>query len=167
MKLLSIKKIESEPVYDIQVEHAHHYILDNGVITHNSGLDYAASGIVFFTKKKDKDNDNQVTGVILKATLKKSRLTIENKVVETRLNYQTGLDPYYGLIDLCLKFGIFKKMATKIVLPDGTTEFASKIEDNPEKYFTKELLDSIDEKCKAEFLYGTTSFVPLDVAEAQ
>lgn len=132
-----------------------------------SGLDYAASGIVFFTKKKDKDKNNDVTGVILKATLKKSRLTIENKVIETRLNYQTGLDPYYGLVDLCLKFGIFKKMATKIVMPDGTSEFESKIEENPEKYFTKELLDEIDEKCKAEFLYGTTSFVPLDAPEAQ
>jgi RecA/RadA recombinase len=137
-----------------------------------SGLDYAASGIVFLTKKKDKDGKDAagkdiVTGVILKATLKKSRLTIENKSVETRLNYQTGLDPYYGLVSLCLQFGIFKKMATKIVLPDGSTEFESKIEDNPEKYFTKDLLDEIDEKCKAEFLYGTTSAVPLDIAPGQ
>jgi len=162
MRLVSIKKIETEPVYDIQVENAHHYILDSGVITHNSGLDYAASGIIFFSKTKDKDKDKQVTGAILKATLKKSRLTIENKMVETRLNYQTGLDPYYGLVDLAIKFGILKKVSTKIVFPDGSSQFQSEIENNPEKYFNKELLDEIDSKCKAEFLYGTTSFVPLD-----
>jgi len=123
-----------------------------------SGLDYAASGIIFLSKKKDKDSDNNVTGVILKATLKKSRLTIENKVVETLLNYSTGLDPYYGLVDLAVKFGIFKKLSKQIELPDGTKVFESVIEKNPDKYFTKAILDAIDAKCPDEFLYGKTNF---------
>jgi hypothetical protein len=55
MKITKITKIANEPVFDIMVEAAHHYILDNGVITHNSGLEYAASTIVFLSKKKDKD----------------------------------------------------------------------------------------------------------------
>lgn len=122
-----------------------------------SGLDYAASGVIFLSKTKDRDEKTKsVTGVILKATLKKSRLTIENKSVETLLDYQTGLDPYYGLVDLAVKFGIFKKMSTQLELPDGTKLFESKIEENPEKYFTKPILDLIDAKCKDEFLYGKT-----------
>jgi RecA/RadA recombinase len=119
-----------------------------------SGLEYAASGIIFLGKKKDKDKDGSISGAIITATLKKSRLTIENKKVETRLNYSQGLDKYYGLLDLAIKFGIFKKVSTRIELPDGSKAFESQIENNPEKYFTKEVLDQIDEKCKDEFLYG-------------
>jgi hypothetical protein len=152
------------------VKDAHHYIFSNGIVSHNSyvpmkrmgggsGLEYCASGIIFISKKKDKDADNAVTGAILTATLRKSRLTIENKKVETLLNYQEGLDPYYGLVDLALKFGIFKKGAKQIELPDGSKVFESKIEGDPEKYFTKDILDQIDDACKNEFLYGRTNSV--------
>lgn len=123
-----------------------------------SGLEYSASTIVFLSKKKDKDkSDNTVTGAIISAVLKKARLTIENKKVETLLNYTHGLDPYYGLIDLAEKFGIFKKVSTRFELPDGTKAFESAILKEPEKYFTKDILDQIDEKCKAEFLYGKSN----------
>jgi RecA/RadA recombinase len=121
-----------------------------------SGLEYAASTIVFLSKKKDK-TDNEVTGAIVTAVLKKARLTIENKKVETLLEYSEGLDPYYGLLDLAEKFGIFKKVSTRFELPNGDKVFESVILKNPEKYFTKEILDQIDEKCKDEFLYGKTN----------
>lgn len=119
-----------------------------------SGLEYAASSIIFLSKKKDKDKDGDVSGAIIKAVLKKARLTIENKQVETLLNYTDGLDPYYGLIDLAEKFGIFKKVSTRYELPDGTKAFESAILKDPEKYFTQEILEQIDEACKGEFLYG-------------
>lgn len=125
-----------------------------------SGLEYAASQIIYLDKKQDKeevDGKKVTTGVIISAILKKGRHTIENKKVETYLNYRTGLDPYYGLLDLALKFEIFKKMSTRVELTDGTTEFASRIESNPEKYFTKEVLEKIDIACKDEFLYGKTN----------
>ena len=121
-----------------------------------SGLEYAASTIVFLSKKKDK-TDNEVTGAIVTAVLKKARLTIENKKVETLLEYTDGLDPYYGLLDLAEKFGIFKKVSTRFELPNGDKVFESAILKNPEKYFTKDILDQIDEKCKDEFLYGKTN----------
>lgn len=122
-----------------------------------SGLEYAASTILFLSKKKDKDKDNQVTGAIITANLKKARLTIENKKVETLLDYTDGLDPYYGLIDLAEKFGIVKKVANKYELPDGTKAFESAILKDPEKYFTEDVLNIIDEKCKDEFLYGKSN----------
>ena len=131
-----------------------------------SGLEYAASTILFLSKKKDKDkSDNSVTGAIITANLKKARLTIENKKVETLLDYATGLDPYYGLLDLAEKFGIFKKVTTRYELPDGTKAFESAIEKNPEKYFTKDILDQIDEKCKDEFLYGRSNVTAVEEAE--
>lgn len=157
MKITSIKQIQSEPVYDFTVDTAHHYILENGVITHNSGLEYAASTILFLSKKKDKDKDGTVSGAIITANLKKGRLTIENKKVETLLDYSDGLDPYYGLLPLAEKFEIFKKVSNKYELPDGTKAFESAILNDPAKFFTKEILDLIDEKCKDEFLYGKTN----------
>ena len=130
-----------------------------------SGLEYAASGILFLSKKKDKDKDNQVTGAIITVNLKKSRFTIENKKVETLLDYTDGLDPYYGLVDLAEKFGIFKKVSTRYELPNGTKVFESVILKEPEKYFTKDILDLIDEKCRDEFLYGKSN-VMADAEEA-
>jgi RecA/RadA recombinase len=128
-----------------------------------SGLEYAASTILFLSKKKDKDkSDNSITGAIITANLKKARLTIENKKVETLLDYATGLDPYYGLLDLAEKFGIFKKVTTRYELPNGTKVFESAIEKNPEKYFTKDILDQIDEKCKDEFLYGKSNVAAVE-----
>lgn len=122
-----------------------------------SGLEYAASTILFLSKKKDKDKDGGVSGAIITANLKKARLTIENKKVETLLDYADGLDPYYGLLDLAEKFEIFKKVSNKYELPDGTKAFESVILKDPEKYFTEEVLAAIDEKCKDEFLYGKSN----------
>ena len=128
-----------------------------------SGLEYAASTIVFLSKKKDK-TDNEVTGAIVTAVLRKARLTIENKKVETLLEYSEGLDPYYGLLELAEKFGIFKKVSTRYELPDGSKVFESAILKNPEKYFTQDVLNQIDEKCKEEFLYGKTNVIMEEVA---
>jgi RecA/RadA recombinase len=133
-----------------------------------AGLEYAASSIVYLTKKKDKDGSGasaEVTGAIITAILKKSRLTIENKKVLTLLNYETGLDKYYGLVDLAIKFGIWKKVSTRVEYIPGKTQFESTIAKNPEKYFTKEVLDQIDESCKQEFLYGKTNVADAEEKE--
>jgi hypothetical protein len=42
-------------------------------------------------------------------------------------------------------------------LPDGTKAFGTAIINDPEKYFTKDILDRIDESCKQEFLYGKSN----------
>lgn len=122
-----------------------------------SGLEYAASTVIFLSKKKFRDKDNNVTGAIIKAVLKKSRLSIENKEVEVLLDYQKGLDKYYGLIDLSEKFGVIKKVGNKWEFPDGTLAFENAILKEPEKYFTEALLSDINDKCKNEFLYGKTN----------
>jgi RecA/RadA recombinase len=118
-----------------------------------SGLKYTASTIVMLSKKKDKDG-TEVIGNIVKAKLVKSRLTKENALVEIKITYSTGLDRYYGLLDIAEKYDIIKKVSTRYELPDGTKVFGKAINDQPEKYFTKEVLERIDEACKKEFLYG-------------
>ena len=125
-----------------------------------SGLKYAASSIIFLSKKKDKDG-TEVVGNIVHCKNHKSRLTIENKMVDVRLSYETGLDRYYGLLELAIKHGIFKQVSTRIELPDGTTQFSKTINNNPEKYFTEEVMQQLDNAAAKEFKYGQTD-VPLE-----
>jgi len=119
-----------------------------------TGLKYSASSIIFLSKKKDKSG-TEVIGNIVHCKNYKSRLTIENKMVDVRLSYQTGLDKYYGLLELGEKYKVFKKVATRYEMPDGAKLYAKNILEKPEKYFTKDVLDILDECAKKEFLYGS------------
>ena len=118
------------------------------------GIRYAASTIVYLSKKKDKNTEGDVIGNIIHCKLYKGRLTKENKMIDVRLNYDTGLDLYYGLSDLAIDYGIFKKTSTRIELPNGEKVFEKQIHDNPEKYFTPEILKQLDEAAAKEFKYG-------------
>jgi len=133
-----------------------------------SGLEYAASTIVFLSKKKDKtlDDEDGRTGAVITAHLKKSRMTVEDRRVETWLNYQTGLDKYYGLLDLAVKYGIVKKVSNKYEFPDGSKAFESQVKKTPEKFFDKETLDVLDEFCKNDFLYGKYNVAEVEVEES-
>ena len=119
-----------------------------------SGLKYAASSIIYLGKRKEKDADNEVVGNIIHCKNYKSRLTKENAQIDVRLTYKSGLDRYYGLLEIAEEEGIFKKVSTRYELPDGTKVFGKSINDEPEKYFTKEILKQIDEATKKKFLYG-------------
>ncbi len=118
-----------------------------------SGLKYAASSIVYLSKKKEKDG-TEVIGNIVHCKNHKSRLTIENKMVDVRLTYDKGLDKYYGLLDLAIKHGIFNQVSTRIELPDGTKQYAKTINNDPEKYFTDDIMKQLEEAVKQEFKYG-------------
>jgi RecA/RadA recombinase len=118
------------------------------------GLKYAASTIVFLSKSQDKDG-TEVVGNIIKCKLEKSRFTKEKSMVETNLSFKTGLDRYYGLIDLACEAGIWKNAAGRIELEDGSKVFGKAIRGNPEKYFTGDVLERIDAYTKKKFLYGS------------
>ena len=122
-------------------------------ISGGSGLKYAASSIAMLTKKKDKDGTD-VVGNIIKVTMHKSRFTKENKKVEVKLSYDKGLDRYYGLLDLAEKYDIIKKVSTRYEMPDGSKVFGKAINENPEKYFTDEIMAQLEMAANAEFLYG-------------
>ena len=118
-----------------------------------SGLKYAASSIVYLSKKKEKDG-TEVIGNIVHCKNHKSRITVENKMVDVRLTYNKGLDKYYGLLDLALKYDIFKSVSTRIELPDGTKQYAKTINNDPEKFFTEDIMKQLDECADKEFRYG-------------
>ena len=119
-----------------------------------SGLKYASSTIIYLSKKKEKDK-TEVVGNIIKAKTAKSRLSRENKQVEIRLYYdERGLDRYYGLLELGELGGMWKNVAGRYEI-DGKKIYAKQIYAEPEKYFTPEVLEKLDEISKASFSYGT------------
>jgi|TARA_R100001126_G_C4872462_1_gene173900 RecA/RadA recombinase len=120
-----------------------------------SGLKYAASTIVYLSKKKEKEGTD-VVGNIIHCKTQKSRLSKENMMVDVRLRYDTGLDKHYGLVDLAVKHGIFKQVSTRIELPDGTKQYAKSIYADPDKYFTKDVMKQLDEAAEKEYSYGNS-----------
>ena len=118
-----------------------------------SGLKYAASTIIYLSKKKEKDG-TEIVGNIIKAKTAKSRLSKENKDVEIRLYYdERGLDRYYGLLELGEIGGLWKNVAGRYEL-NGKKVYAKAILKDPEEYFTEEIMKKLDEIAQQEFSYG-------------
>jgi RecA/RadA recombinase len=116
---------------------------------------YTASTILSLSKKKDKDESTKsVIGSIITVKIEKGRLTKENMSVQTKISYTKGLDRYFGLLDLCIEYGVVKQNGKKYEFPNGESAFRKTIEENPEKYFTEEMLDIIDDKVGKHFRYG-------------
>lgn len=119
-----------------------------------TGLKYAASSILFLSKKKEKDGTEQV-GNIIKVKAHKSRFTKENSIVETRLFFdERGLDKYYGLLELGQQYGVFERVGNRVKTEHGNV-YPSAIYKDPEKYFTPEILQALDECARKEFCYGS------------
>jgi len=119
-----------------------------------SGLKYAASTIIYLTKKKEKDGKD-VIGNIIKAKTHKSRLSKENKEVEVRLYYdERGLDKYYGLLELGELGGMWKNVAGRYEI-NGKKVYGKQILAKPEEYFTEDVMQQLDEIANQHFSYGT------------
>ena len=119
-----------------------------------TGLKYAASTIIYLTKSKERDSSKEVIGNIIKCEAKKSRLTREGSKVATRLFFdERGLDKYYGLLELGEEHGVFKRSGNRIVINESSV-YPSAILADPEKYFTPEVMEQLEEAARKEFSYG-------------
>jgi RecA/RadA recombinase len=119
-----------------------------------SGLKYAASTIIYLSKKKEKDK-TEVVGNLIKAKTAKSRLSKENKQVEIRLFFDhRGLDRYYGLLELGEIGGLWKNVAGRYEI-GGKKIYAKQILSDPDTYFTPDVMQALDEIAKSEFSYGS------------
>ena len=119
-----------------------------------SGLKYAASTIIYLSKKKEKDG-KEVIGNIIKAKTHKSRLSKENQQVEIRLYYDDrGLDRYYGLLELGELGGMWKNVAGRYEF-NGKKIYAKEILRNPQDSFTDDIMEKLDAVAQQYFAYGT------------
>ena len=118
-----------------------------------SGLKYAASTIAYLSKKKERDGKD-VIGNIIKVKMFKSRLSKENKEVECLLNYDTGLDRFYGMVELAVQSGVWSAVSNRIETDTGAKVYPKAILKDPEKYFTSNVLESIEKLVNEKFSYG-------------
>lgn len=135
VKIKSKKSIGIQPVYDISVPGAHHYFLDSGVVSHNSGFIYASSIVVAMQKYKLKEDEDgnkvsDVRGIRSKCKIMKSRFSKPFEEVEIRIPWDTGMDPYSGLFDMFEKKGLLTK--------DGNRYSYTDLSGNVHKYYKKE-----------------------------
>ena len=118
-----------------------------------SGLKYAASTIIYLSKKKEKDG-KEIIGNIIKAKTHKSRLSKENQQVDIRLYYdERGLDKYYGLLELGELGGMWKNVAGRYEM-NGKKIYGKEILKNPTEYFTDDIMEQLDIIAKQQFSYG-------------
>ena len=105
LKKLKVKKVTESnvtKVHDLTVEDAPHYILESGVLSHNTGMVYATSVILEFSKAGLKDTaEDQAEG------LNKSGIVVTSKMTKGRfarpipikfhISFYKGMNPYVGL----------------------------------------------------------------------
>jgi RecA/RadA recombinase len=136
------------------------------------GLRYAASTIIYLTKKKLRDADKDVIGSILTATLDKSRFTPPGLKADLLLTHAAGLDKYWGLFEFGLETGILIKgtgvaekndksgkkngiKANSYKFPDGQIADRKEIEANPSMYFDTDInFAAFEEQCAKTFQFG-------------
>ena len=117
-----------------------------------SGLKYAASTIAYLSKKKVREGTD-ITGIIIKAKMFKSRIAKENAEAEVLLSYKGGLDRYYGLLEFGEKMGVFNKSGNRYEMGESKL-YGKQILKDPEKYFTKDIMAALDACAKQEYSYG-------------
>lgn len=118
------------------------------------GFKYAADIILLLAKKKDADSEKIVQGNILHIKVSKGWNVKQYSEFRAYLSYTTGLDRYYGLQDIALEAGVFRKDSTRLTMPTGIKIFEKELIANPEKYYTKEVLDQIEQYAKRRFCFS-------------
>lgn len=104
MKIKNIKKIEKQPVYDISVEEAEHYILENGVVSHNTGTIYSSNNIFIIGKRQDKVA-GELQGNEFVINIDKSRFVREKEKISITVSFKNGIMKWSGLFDVALEGG--------------------------------------------------------------
>ena len=123
-------------------------------IAGGGGMKYAASQIVQFSKKLDRDG-KEVVGGIIHCFLYKSRFTKEKTQIDVKLSYNRGLDRYYGLFDFAYARGAFKKEGQKYSwLESPDLIYRKEIDDDPAAWWTREKLEQLEPFAAKRFKYG-------------
>jgi hypothetical protein len=108
MKIVAIRKIGRRPVYDLSVAEVQHYVLRNGVVTHNTGIYYSANTIFIVGRQQEKDG-TEVIGYNFIINVEKSRFVREKSKIPVEVTYEDGVSKWGGLLELALECGFVIK----------------------------------------------------------
>ena len=108
MKIISVKNVGPKHVYDISVDSAEHYILENGVVSHNSGIMYSSNQAFIISKSQEKDGTD-LAGWKFTINIEKSRFVREKSKLPFTVLYDSGIQKWSGLFDLAVDAGFILK----------------------------------------------------------
>jgi hypothetical protein len=104
MLIAKITELKNLPVYDISVLDAEHYVLENGVISHNSGVQLSANTVFIVGRSQEKEGTD-VVGWNFTLNVEKSRFVKEKSKLSFLVTYEGGINKWSGLLDLALEYG--------------------------------------------------------------
>lgn len=122
------------------------------------GVVYISSIIILLTKKilrEDKTDKKRLSGNILKAITKKNRFVPEGQRAEIKLDFETGPNKYYGLLDQAEKFEFLKKDKTRYYVPHLDKKFFQTQLYVPEVW--EEFLENLNEKIQTHNKFSSVS----------
>lgn len=130
------------------------------VITGGQGFIYASSIVVAMRKLKLKEDEDgnkitDVTGIRAQCKIMKTRYNKPFEQVEIKIPWETGMDPYSGLIDMFEKKGVLVKDGNKLKYIDKAGV--------EHKYFRKSLPDTLLDQIMNEWDETKTSKSVIEV----
>jgi len=93
-------------------------------------------------------------GIIIRALTRKNRFIKQYLEGEMYLSFSTGLDRYYGLLDMAVGMGIIIQNGSTYALADGTKLGYAKSWRKDTKLWEETILPKLEEKMKIEWAYG-------------
>ena len=108
MKIVSKLNVGKKPVYDLSVKDKEQYVFANGAVTHNTGILYSASTVLFITKSQEKDGTD-LAGFKFTLVAEKSRSVREKSKFPLTSLFESGINKYSGLLDLAQELDFVRK----------------------------------------------------------
>ena len=133
-------------------------------ISGGQGFIYASSIVVAMKKLKLKEDEDgnktsEVNGIRAACKIMKTRYAKPFESVQIKIPYETGMNPYSGMVDLCEKEGLLKQEGNRLkwVDPETGEEF---------KFYRKEWKDDKLDMIMAKFhIKPETTTVPEETEE--
>ena len=98
-----------------------------GVWMVKDAVKFSLSQIIMMTKLKLKDTGSRdVKGIRMKTEGYKTRFTQPFQNVTIEVPYETGMDPYNGLLDVAVDMGLVEKKGSRYAIPGNDKTFYSK-----------------------------------------
>jgi RecA/RadA recombinase len=129
-------------------------------ISGGQGFVYASSIVVAMKKLKLKEDEDgnkvsEVNGIRAACKIMKTRYAKPFETLQVKIPYETGMNPYSGLVDLCEKAGLLKQEGNRLkwIDPETGEEF---------KFYRKEWKDDKLDMIMAKFHIKpeTTTTIP-------
>lgn len=124
-----------------------------------SGLEYAASIIIFLSKQADKVGKDKIKNLVgnnITFIVHKGRMTIEGSKATVNLNFKGGIGRYNGLVDMFVKAKIIKKAGVWFSLGEDKIGQGEKaVYANMKDWMTDDMLDQLNPYIEEKYCYGS------------